>query len=162
MNRTWKPSVGITPAGPICPLTYLSFSFLQFVDLWTFQEGKRLLCSLQSSLGCWEAQSPNTAQGLCCGEGTRVACRSREQGKAHWHRCQCSTSGQCSPTRGGKAAGRLGEALGHSGGWWHSGVQRSCSLSRATQHHSHSFLSRVSECKGPGGRSSKERAMGTP
>lgn len=65
------------------------------------------------------------------------------------HRCQCSVPGQCSPTRGREAAGRLGEALGHSGGC-HSGVQRSCSLSRATQHHDHSSLSRVSECKGPG------------
>lgn len=133
MTRTWKPSVDMSPAGPICPLTHLSFSFLQFVDLWTFPAREKAAVFFRAALRSPEPQH-------CPGPvlwGRDELHAGAEQGKAtpakaaHLHRCQCSVPAQCSPTRGGEAAGRMGEAPGQSGGW-HSGVQRSHSLSRAT------------------------------
>lgn len=147
--------------------THLSFNpfilfFIQFVDLWTFQQGKRLLCLLQSSPGPGEAQSTSPAPGPVCGEGTRVACRSREQGKATPPQSTPAQKPvQCARSmllyQGDEAAGRLGEALGHSGGW-HSDAEEL----QPEQSHSHSSLSRVSDCKGPVSQIQQGKGHGQP
>lgn len=128
-------------------LTHLSFSVLQFVGV-----------CFRAALGPGKARAPALPGACAVGKGHELHAGAESKAKpplhkAHLHRCQCSVPGQCTPTQGGEAAGRLGEALGWSGGW-HSGVYRSCSLSRATA----TPLSRVSECKGPVSQIHQEKA----
>lgn len=134
----------IGPAGPICPLNHLSFSFLQFADLWSSQQGKRLLCLLQSS------PEPQ----LCPGPvlwGRDTSCM-QEQRARQSHPCTKHTCTEASAVC--QVSAPLPEEVKLQEGWekpWgtvEGGTQGSEEL-QPEQSHSHSCLSRLRECKGP-------------
>lgn len=85
MNRMWKPSVEMSPAGPICPLTHLSCSFFTVCRFMNFPAREK--AAVFASEQPWALRSPEPQR--CLGPvlwGRDMSCM-QEQRARQSHPC---------------------------------------------------------------------------